>query len=106
MSTTYIQPVSALKHSARLCNIEHALVLTLAIFRRCLQLKRRTRRPLFCVAKLHQLYLNGNEAFDISIEGGTFRNNLALESGAAIAVWGAPSLVRITGGTFENNKAM
>lgn len=54
----------------------------------------------------HQLYCNGNEASDISIEGGTFRNNQALESGGAIALWGEPALVKITGGTFENNKAM
>lgn len=52
-----------------------------------------------------KLYVNGNEASDISIEGGTFRRNEARESGGAIAVWGEPGLVKITGGTFEKNRA-
>ena len=55
----------------------------------------------------HKLYVNGAEAAsDILIEGGTFKNNKALESGGAVAVWGAPGLVTITGGTFEKNRAM
>lgn len=53
----------------------------------------------------HKLYVNGNEPSNISIEGGTFRNNKALESGGAIALWGAPGLVTVTGGLFENNQA-
>ena len=52
-----------------------------------------------------QLYCNGNEESDISISGGTFRNNRAYGMGGAIAAWGTPALVRITGGTFENNHA-
>ena len=52
-----------------------------------------------------QLYCNGNEESDISISGGTFRNNRAYEMGGAIAAWGTPALVQITGGTFENNHA-
>ncbi|CAN0577625.1 unnamed protein product, partial [Laminaria digitata] len=42
---------------------------------------------------------------DISIEGGTFRDNTALEAGGAIAVWGDPVLLTITRGTFANNTA-
>lgn len=53
-----------------------------------------------------KLYINGNEASDISIEGGTFRNNKALEMGGAIALWGESTLAKVTGGTFENNRAM
>lgn len=62
--------------------------------------------PVLLAYPHNKLYCNGNEASNISIEGGTFRNNKALESGGAIALWGAPTLVTITGGTFENNKAM
>lgn len=83
LSTSYIQNVSAVETpcpaSPHLCVVPHNNI---------------------------KLYVNGNEASEISIEGGTFRNNLALESGGAIALWGAPSLVTITGGTFENNRAM
>lgn len=53
-----------------------------------------------------KLYVNGDEASDILIGGGTFKNNEALESGGVIAVWGATGLVTITGGTFSNNSAM
>lgn len=53
----------------------------------------------------HKLYVNGNEASNISVEGGIFRRNEALEAGGALAVWGVPGLVTITGGTFERNKA-
>lgn len=41
----------------------------------------------------------------VLIEGGSFVNNEALEAGGGIAVWGALSVVDITGGTFENNVA-
>lgn len=51
------------------------------------------------------IYCNGDDASNISIEGGTFRNNKALDSGGAIALWGATTLVTITGGTFEDNEA-
>ena len=51
------------------------------------------------------IYCNGDEASNVSIEGGTFRHNKALESGGAIALWGATTLVSITGGTFEDNEA-
>lgn len=53
-----------------------------------------------------QLYLNGNAASDVLIEGGSFVSNKALESGGAIASWGDPTVVKITGGNFENNHAM
>lgn len=52
-----------------------------------------------------KVYINGNEPSDVSITGGTFRNNKALEMGGAIAVWGESTLIKVTGGTFENNKA-
>ncbi|CAN0537054.1 unnamed protein product, partial [Laminaria digitata] len=42
---------------------------------------------------------------DVSIEGGTFRNNTALEGGGAISFWGPDVLVTITGRTFDNNNA-
>ena len=50
-----------------------------------------------------KLYCDGNGVLDISIEGGTFRGNTALEAGGAIIIWGDPVLVTITGGTFEGN---
>lgn len=53
-----------------------------------------------------KIYINGDAASKIFIEGGIFKNNRALESGGAVAVWGAPGLVTITGGTFEKNSAM
>lgn len=41
----------------------------------------------------------------ITIEGGTFRDNTALEVGGAIVAWGATTVVMITGGHFSNNIA-
>ena len=52
-----------------------------------------------------KLYCSGHGVSTILIEGGTFRDNRALESGGAIAFWGPDVLVTITGGTFENNTA-
>lgn len=62
--------------------------------------------PCFLPRETKKLYINGGAASEIVIEGGTFSGNEALESGGAIAVWGSPGLVTITGGTFEHNKAM
>lgn len=52
-----------------------------------------------------QLYCSGKGVSDISIEGGTFRGNRALEAGGAISIYGENVLMTITGGTFENNVA-
>lgn len=52
-----------------------------------------------------KLYCSGNGVSTMTIEGGTFRNNTALESGGAIAIWGDDVLLTITGGSFENNTA-
>ncbi|CAN0375286.1 unnamed protein product, partial [Hapterophycus canaliculatus] len=41
----------------------------------------------------------------VTIEGGTFRDNQALELGGAIVAWGNPTVVNITGGLFSNNTA-
>eukprot|EP00752_Nemacystus_decipiens_P008148 g7287.t1 len=53
------------------------------------------------------VYCSG-DSFDlggskVTIEGGTFRNNQALELGGAIVAWGTPTVVTITGGLFSNN---
>lgn len=58
----------------------------------------------FCVPQ--KIYIDGEGASEILIGGGIFKNNKAQEAGGAIALWGAPSLVTITGGTFENNEAV
>lgn len=42
---------------------------------------------------------------EVTIEGGTFSNNEALELGGAIAAWGAPTVVTIAGGVFRDNAA-
>lgn len=52
-----------------------------------------------------QLYVNGEEESDITIEGGIFRNNKAYEMGGAIAASGAAALVTIAGGRLESNHA-
>ena len=41
----------------------------------------------------------------MTIEGGTFRNNSALELGGAVVAWGTTTVVTITGGEFINNTA-
>lgn len=41
----------------------------------------------------------------VSIEGGTFRDNSALEVGGAIVAWGGSTVVNIAGGEFINNTA-
>lgn len=47
----------------------------------------------------------------VTIEGGTFSDNQALELGGAIVAWGTndgtedPTVVTITGGIFRNNTA-
>ncbi|CAM9843693.1 unnamed protein product [Scytosiphon promiscuus] len=41
----------------------------------------------------------------VTIEGGTFSDNRALELGGAISAWGTPTVVNITGGLFSNNTA-
>lgn len=62
-----------------------------------------------------QVYCSGDSfgmgGSKVTIEGGTFSDNEALELGGAIAAWGTttggltPTLVSITGGTFNNNTA-
>lgn len=39
------------------------------------------------------------------VEGGTFRNNSALEYGGALSIAGELTVVQITGGVFINNTA-
>lgn len=56
-----------------------------------------------------QVYCSG-DSFDlggskVTVEGGTFTNNQALELGGAVVAWGAPTVVTITGGLFSNNTA-
>ncbi|CAN0047697.1 unnamed protein product, partial [Ectocarpus fasciculatus] len=41
----------------------------------------------------------------VTIEGGTFRDNRALELGGAFVAWGKPTVLTITGGFFSNNTA-
>lgn len=58
---------------------------------------------------LPQVYCSG-DSFDlggskVTIEGGTFRDNQALELGGAVVAWGTPTVVTITGGSFSNNTA-
>lgn len=48
------------------------------------------------------LDLGGSQVF---IEGGIFTANEALELGAAIVAWGRTTVVTVTGGVFENNRA-
>lgn len=64
-----------------------------------------TPHPAYLSLLPLKLYCDGSEASNISVEGGTFRNNKALESGGAIALGGESGLVAVTGGTFENNHA-
>lgn len=58
---------------------------------------------------LLQVYCSGTEAgsgsSEVTIVGGTFSNNEALELGGAIVAWGAPTVVNITGGFFSGNAA-
>lgn len=56
-----------------------------------------------------QIYCSG-ESFDmggsvVSITGGNFEDNVALEHGGAIAIWGDTTVVTVEGGTFINNSA-
>lgn len=56
-----------------------------------------------------QVYCSGN-SFDlngsvVSIAGGTFTDNEALELGGAVVAWGEFTVVTITGGVFANNTA-
>lgn len=39
----------------------------------------------------------------VTIEGGTFANNTALELGGALVAWGPTTVVTVKGGTFRNN---
>ncbi len=41
----------------------------------------------------------------VTIEGGTFSDNRALELGGAFVAWGEPTVLTITGGSFSNNTA-
>lgn len=41
----------------------------------------------------------------VTIEGGTFSDNEALELGGAFVAWGAPTVVTVNGGLFSNNTA-
>lgn len=41
----------------------------------------------------------------VTIEGGTFSNNQALELGGAVSAWGSVTVVIITGGVFKDNTA-
>lgn len=62
-----------------------------------------------------QVYCQGNSnnlgGSKVTIEGGTFTNNEALEMGGAIVAWGSEDgntnsmVVNVTGGVFANNKA-
>lgn len=61
------------------------------------------------------MYCQGNSnnlgGSKVTIEGGTFTNNEALEMGGAIVAWGSEDgnttsmVVNVTGGVFANNKA-
>lgn len=56
-----------------------------------------------------QVYCSG-DSFDldgsvVSISGGTFSNNEALELGGALVAWGDTTVVTVTGGVFVNNTA-
>ena len=68
-------------------------------------------RPRCAVAfvSVTQVYCSGdsNDAggSKVTIAGGTFRNNSALELGGGIVAWGTPTVVTITGGEFINNSA-
>lgn len=48
---------------------------------------------------------NGLGGSSVTIEGGTFSDNKALELGGAIVAWGDTNVVTVTGGTFVNNTA-
>lgn len=61
--------------------------------------------PLLFPSFPQKLYCSGNGASIISIEGGIFRNNQALDSGGALSLWGEKPKLTITGGTFEGNRA-
>lgn len=41
----------------------------------------------------------------VTIEGGTFINNEALEVGGALVAWGTTTVVTVKGGLFRNNSA-
>lgn len=60
------------------------------------------RMPLsvFCLQKI-----SSSDPSTLTIGGGTFMNNTALELGGAIYAWGRLSNVHITGGVFSNNTA-
>ncbi|CAN0541769.1 unnamed protein product, partial [Scytosiphon promiscuus] len=45
------------------------------------------------------------EGATLTIAGGTFRNNIAWESGGLIAATASSTVVEITGGIFSNNTA-
>lgn len=53
----------------------------------------------------YKLYVNVNEASDISIEGGDLQEQPGDGIRRGIALWGSPCLAKGTGGTFENNQA-
>ena len=53
---------------------------------------------------MRQIFCDGKgEPSTLTIEGGTFSNNSALDAGGVIAARGSHTLVEITGGTFSNN---
>lgn len=56
-----------------------------------------------------QIYCSGDDSglrgSQMTIEGGVFSNNEALEVGGAVSAWGQSTVVTIVGGTFEGNKA-
>ena len=65
--------------------------------------------------RLAQVYCDGNSdnsgGSNVTIAGGTFTDNEALEHGGAIVAWGSNDgeptsmTVTVTGGVFANNKA-
>ena len=67
-------------------------------------LKRHPSR-LFLSVLPQKVYCVGDRVSTVTIEGGTFRDNTARESGGVIAFGGASTLVTITGGAFLNNNA-
>ncbi|CAN0033660.1 unnamed protein product [Ectocarpus fasciculatus] len=55
-----------------------------------------------CICESGGFDLGGSQ---VTIEGGTFRDNRALELGGAFVAWGKPTVLTITGGFFSNNTA-